>query len=450
MIFSNFNKIASNYERSILLRLADAGINSVLPKNFINKYVKVSKGSIIIKNKKFRIKNKRIFVIGAGKMANEMALEIEKIIGCRNIVYGIVSSNYIRKKPKKIIAHKATHPIPSISSFRGAKKIMEIKDKFKLNKKDLIISLISGGGSSLLCCPKDGISLEEKRNVIKLLIKCGASVHEITIIKKKISKIKGGKLAEYFYPTPIISLVVSDVIGDDLDVIASGPLTRDKSNSEDALNIMKKYNLLNKMPKNIIRIIKNGQNNRNQKFNHVHQFLLASNSIALEAIKKKAERMGIKVIIKRGVQGEARLVAKKLCEIKKSTNSALFVYGGETTVTLGNKFGKGGRNQEFIAAALKYFNCAKFNDFDFAIASIASDGVDFIKESCGGIIDKSSFNLAKKLGIDLNKHLKNHDTYSILSKMNSSLSTNGLTGTNVGDMMLFLFLKRQNVRNLRI
>ena len=440
MIFSNYEKIANNKERRMLLNLIDYGINNIKSKNLIKKFVKFENKKLIVKGGEFDIKNKRIFVIGAGKMSGEMAFELENIIGPDNITYGFINTNFIKNKPKKIILNKSDHPIPSLSGLNGAKKILEIKEKFNLNENDVIIALISGGGSSLLPYPVDEIPFKDKKKMIIELIKSGADGHEMPVLKKKISKIKGGKLAEYFYPTPIISLIVSDVTNNNIGSVASGPLTKDISTFKDALNIIKKYNLQDKLPKSVLDfILKNQDSSTKQKLEHVKQFLLANNESLINNIEDCAKKIGLKVIKIKNIQGESKKVAEHICNklndipINKPT---LIIYGGETTVTLNNNSGRGGRNQEFILSCLKYFNYNKFDNF--AIASIASDGMDYIKESCGAIIDKKSFYLVNKKKINLDEYLEKHDSHKILKKINSNLMS-GLTGVNVGDIMVFLF-----------
>ena len=443
MLFANYKSIACSIERRLLLSLVECGINSALPKNFMQRSIKFRKGILTAQKRKFDLRGKRIFVIGFGKMSNEMALEIEGIIGPENIEFGIVISNCIRKKPKKIIALEANHPIPSSKSVEAAKKIMSVKEKFRLGKNDFVIALVSGGGSSLMAYPAGDITLAEKKKTIGELIRSGANVHEITIIKKKISSIKGGKLAAHFYPAQILSLVVSDVVGNNFDVIASGPLARDNSSFSDALDIIKKYNLQNKIPTKIIDYIKKCKNESRNKFKHVAQILMASNETILDSIKEAAEKKGITVIKKGGIQGESQLVAKRICQSlnkHKIKCPILFIYGGETTVTISNNTGKGGRNQEFISACLKYLDHGKLKNYRWAAASVASDGVDFISESCGGIIDRMTIRELKRRNIDLDSYLKRHDSYNLLDTINSNLSTNGPTGTNVGDIMLFLYM----------
>jgi len=443
MIFNNYQKVANNRERKLILKLIGLGIDSVRPRNFMKKSLSCKENVIKVGGKEFDLKNKRIFVIGAGKMAGGMAIEIEKILGYENITHGIINTNFCEEKPKKITVNKADHPIPSLKGLRGAKKILEMKKKFNLGKKDFIITLISGGGSSLLPYPIDEISFDDKKKMIIELIKSGADVQEMTILKKKLSKVKGGKLAEYFYPTPILSLVVSDVVGDDLEVIASGPLTKDNSTFKDALDIIEKYNLRNKIPEKVERFLVENKNvSEKQNLSHVAQFILANNQNVIKTIKNCARNLGLKVEVIKNVKGESSSIAQDICnklnktEVKKPT---LFIYGGETTVTLGDSSGKGGRNQEFITSCLKHFNYKKFNNYNWAIASIATDGMDYIKESCGGIIDRNSFEIIEKNKINLDKYLHNHNSHSLLKKINSNLSTDGLTGINVGDVMLFLF-----------
>lgn len=440
MIFTNYNEIATTKDRKNILTLVDSGIKSILPKQFMRQNIKLVGEKLFVQDQGFSVKNKRIFVIGAGKAAVAMALELENILSDR-IVAGLVISNDKLSKTKKILIHHADHPVPSKKSTEGARKILALKNKYNINKKDLLIVLLSGGASSLMSLPLRGISLVEKVRIIKALINCGANVHETTILKKKISQVKGGKLAQFFKPTPIISLILSDVVGNDASVIASGPFAKDLTSHQQAIAVIEKYQIHKQVSKNVLSCLKKEQIlEQGNNFSHVRQFILADNNLLLKNLARLAKVDGLRAIIKNNIEGEAKEVANKICKqvfsqsIKKQS---LFLYGGETTVTLSVKHGKGGRNQEFILACLDYINKNNIKN-KWCIASIATDGIDFITESAGAIIDNSSLGLLKQKKYNLSAYLKKHDAYFLLNKFKSNVCVGHATGTNVCDIMLFL------------
>ncbi|MBI4118621.1 MAG: DUF4147 domain-containing protein [Parcubacteria group bacterium] len=446
IIFKNYEELATSPLRKKLLSLAHEGIQSALPKSFMREAVRVTPESLFVQEKEFPIKGKRIFVIGAGKASAAMAVELERIIGKERITAGVVISNDTIHIPEKIEIHEGDHPLPTERSVAGSEKVLALKQRFNIQGDDLVIALVSGGGSSLMSYPAEGISLEDKQKTIQALITSGENVHGITIIKKKISRIKGGKLAQHFYPTPIISLVLSDVVGNNLDVIASGPLAEDSSTYADALRIIDKRNMREKIPETVLAYLERNKDidSKDDEFSHVRHHILADNDRVLQKIKERAQGEGLDVVVRSHVQGEAREVAYELCnlvhehEIKRPT---LFLFGGETTVTLDYPHKKGGRNQEFVLACLQHLQSQPFEG-EWCVASVGTDGIDFIPESAGGIIDAHSLRLLEEKGLDpaISSFLESHKANRLLSQINSNIHVGHPTGTNVCDIMMFLVL----------
>src|SRR3989344_2850174 len=413
--FSNYKELATSPLRKRVLGWADSGIRAALPEEFMHKRIRLESDTLYINNQYVPIKNKRVFIIGAGKASVAMAVELEKILGKERIYAGVVLSNDTVNIPEKIEVHHADHPIPTERSVQGADKILSFKEKYAIGVDDLIIALVSGGGSSLMARPVSDILLSDKQKTVEALIKSGGNVHEITVIKKKSSHIKGGKLAQHFFPTPILSLVLSDVVGNNLDVISSGPFAEDFSTFDDALRIISERGIEEAIPHNVLAFLeKNKGNDTRGEFGHVRHEVLADNATALENIRTLAEKEGITVVVESKVQGEARNVAYTLCSSIHRvpiTKPTLFLFGGETTVTLDHPHKKGGRNQEFILAALQYLNIRPFSG-KWCVASIGTDGIDFIEDSTGGIIDEDSLRLAKEKGLDvaISSFLEKHKT----------------------------------------
>ena len=442
-VFSNHEELTTSSSRRKLLQWAHEGIQGALPLHFMRRSVSFEDGVLSVKDQKIPIKGKRVFVIGAGKASGAMAVELEHILGAGNITAGVVLTNDVEDRPRKIELVETDHPVPSERSVEGARKILALKEKFKINENDIIIALVSGGGSSLMAYPAEGISLKDKQKTIEALIASGGNVHEITIVKKKISRIKGGKLGRHFYPTPIVSLVLSDVVGNNLDVISSGPFAEDRSTVADTLSIIHKRKIEGKIPEAVLDFLEKHKDEETGcgGFDHVQHEILADNNTVLETIESLAKNEGLDVIVEPHIQGEAREVAYVLCSdihAKKITRPTLFLYGGETTVTLDYPHKKGGRNQEFVLACLQYMQARPFHG-DWCIASVGTDGIDFVEDSAGGIIDNNSLQVAKEKGLmpAISSFLENHKTGRFLSEINSNIHVGKPTGTNVGDIIMF-------------
>ena len=340
---------------------------------------------------------------------------------------------------------EAGHPVPDENGLRGTEEIIKIlKD---MNENTLVVCLISGGGSALLVSPYEGISLVEKQKITELLLKAGADINELNTVRKHISKVKGGRLAEIAYPAKVISLILSDVIGDRLDVIASGPTAPDKTTFNDALKVLEKYRLIDKAPGSIIEVLQKGAEGfinetpkeGNTIFDNVENIIIANNRKALEAAKEKAESLGFKPeIISSEVAGEAKNVGKRLADIARSkrSNSSnrlnCLISGGETTVTVkGN--GLGGRNMELALAFAIEIEGIK----GITLLSAGTDGTDGPTDAAGAIVDGKTVRKARAIGLNPEEYLNNNDSYNFFKKIDG-LFTTGPTGTNVMDIQIMV------------
>lgn len=439
-LVKNYTAVATSPEKHSLLKWFEAGMRSVLPSSLMRENIRISGDTLFVQNRPFPLANRRIFVIGAGKAAPGMAKAIEDVLGPERITAGIIVSNESTVRPHSIEVHEADHPLPSERSVTGSRKILDLKTKYDVGEKDLVIALISGGGSSLLAHPASGVTLSDKQKMIELLIRSGANVHEMTVLKKKISSVKGGRLAQHFYPTQIISLILSDVVGNDLTVIASGPLVYDETTIDDVFHIIDAYDLRPALPKSITEFFESRAEKEENvlPFGHVSHALLGDNDTALRAIKTAAENDGVRVHVQSHIEGEAGEVARAICadiSKRKIRKPTLFLYGGETTVKLPKIHGVGGRNQEFVLSCLEYLRANPLTA-PWALASLGTDGVDFIPEAAGALADSGTIERADEKGIDFAHALATHDSYPVLRDLGAIVSTGGPTGTNVGDVMM--------------
>ncbi|MBN2127771.1 MAG: DUF4147 domain-containing protein [Candidatus Diapherotrites archaeon] len=453
MNFENRTKLESSNSRKKVLELLETGIQRVLPENALKGQISFNeeKKELIIQGKKFSVKG-RIFVIGAGKASSEMAKAVEEILGTKNIEAGIINCNMGFNLTKKIEIHKASHPVPDENGLIGTKKMLELKEKYSINENDLILCLMSGGGSSFMVAPQAGITLEELIKTNQILVKEVSEIHKINTIRKHYSKVKGGKLAQFFAPAKIISLIISDVIGDDLSFIASGPSVQDKTTFADALKIIQESKIEEKLPSSVYNYIKNNAgktvNETPKQLTNSFPFLIATNKQALKAMQEKASELGLNAVIDSDtVKGNSQETAEKIALMISSEKTSftekeipekpcVILMGGETTVKITGKAGKGGRNQELSLRVLNEIH--KLNQKNkFVFASIGTDGADFIDDAAGGIIDSNSMQEIKEKKLDLNKFIENHDSFNLLTKINGLLAT-GKTGTNTCDLMILL------------
>lgn len=372
-----------------------------------------------------------VFVIGAGKATAEMARAIEKVLGARVTGGQINVKDGHTAKLRRVKINECSHPIPDERGVAGARRIAEIAQQ--AGADDLVLCLISGGASALLPLPSRGITLAEKQKTTRLLLACGANIHEINCVRKHLSAIKGGRLAQLAYPATLLTLILSDVIGDDLDAIGSGPTVPDRSTIADARAICAKYGIDvdfeagAETPKPGDRI-----------FAKVTNVLVGSNALAVQAAEKEARRLGFHtMVLSSSVQGEAREVARVHAAIAKEIRThgrplptpACVISGGEPTVTLRGK-GLGGRNQEFaLAAAIDIAGLR-----DVAILSAGTDGTDGPTDAAGAVVDGAT---ATRTDLNPAEYLRNNDSYRFLEATGDLIRT-GPTGTNVADVQLIL------------
>lgn len=436
-----------------LLEIFKHGVSSVQPNNILDNFIKVkSKKIIVTEGSKQKIYSKinRVFPVCIGKASVDMAKKIKKIFKVSNfkIEKGILIVNKENfSKVKGFKCFSSGHPIPNRNGLDAS--IFLENYLGKLEKNDLVLIFISGGGSALAPYPVDGISLEEKIIINKILLESGANIKEINIVRKHLSKLKGGNLVKICNPAYVHSFILSDVIGDDLSSIASGMTTYDNSTFRDVKKILNKYKIWTKIPKNIKNHINNGEKKKeletpeknNQIFRKTNNTLIGSNNLCLNNMKNLCKKYNInsKIWFK-NIDGDVKKISKKFSnnikKIKYKT-PVLLISGGETTVKVNGK-GKGGRNQEFalyFAIEMKKINPSK----SFIILSAGTDGRDGPTNAAGGILNEGSLEKIKNKKVNLKKELLNNNSYQVLKKINSLVIIDG-TNTNVADVQLiYLF-----------
>lgn len=424
----NAEKLAVNQARRAVLAMAEAGLQAVDTRAATRASIKFEDNRLRVNDQTYSlVGTKRIFLVGVGKCAIEAAAALEEILGPKlfdGIVLGIDDGE--TSKLKKIKVLLGTHPMPTEKNVAATKAIVAMLDS--LTEEDLVIIIVSGGGSTLLCLPEAGASCVEEGLVLKQLFRAGADIRDINTIRKHLSLARGGYLAKYAYPAQVISLIFSDVPGNDIEFIASGPTVKDMTTVQDAKNILAKYGIitLNGSGRGLIETPK-----EDKYFQGVQNILLVSNNLALRAMADKAQEFGYApAICTDHLTGEAREVGiRVLAELKTAAPKSVRLYGGETTVTIKGQ-GQGGRSQELALVALHSIEPGE------VIMAFASDGRDNT-DAAGAICDTMIKEQAAKLGLDPNAFLQNNDSYTFFEKTGGHIIT-GYTGSNVSDLLIAL------------
>jgi hydroxypyruvate reductase len=376
----------------------------------------------------------RVIVIGAGKAAAQMAAAVEAQWG--DAVEGLVVTRYGHAEGvslRKIGVVEASHPVPDQAGLDATRRIMDLLSG--LTPNDLVLSLISGGGSALLCQPIDGISLDDKQELTRALLACGATIGEMNVIRQRLSQVKGGRLAALAAPAKIVTLFISDVPGDDAETVASGPTVRIPPHLESAETILARYNII---PNTRVAAALASQASRLPETGDLQAHMVASPRQSLEAAARYLESQGYTtLILSDRIEGEAREVGKALTAIAMSADflgkaPLALISGGETSVTLrGN--GRGGRNAEFALGVAIALRGAR----NISCLAADTDGIDGSEDNAGAYVDGESFNAMKAAGVDPFAALTMNDAWGAFNAIDSLFVT-GPTGTNVNDLRIFL------------
>lgn len=388
-----------------------------------------------------------VYVVGAGKAGAMMAGAMESILGDR-LAGGVVNVKYGHTTPlRRVELIEAGHPIPDAAGVAGAEKIAGLLER--LEEDDLVFCLLSGGGSALMPLPVEGVTLAEKQAVTGRLLQCGATINEINTIRKHISRVKGGRLARLASPARVVSLVLSDVIGDPLDVIASGPTVPDGSTYSDCRAILGRYKLENELPPSVIRHLDAGMRGTEPEtpgpgdpiFDRAQNVMIANNRQALDTARTEAEKRGYNtLVLSSSIDGETREIARVYSAMAREIvqhgdpvrSPACVISGGETTVTLtGN--GKGGRNQEFVLAAVAGIEGLERT----VVFSAGTDGTDGPTDAAGAVADGQTLARAAEKGLAADACLDDNDAYHFFEPLGDLVIT-GPTHTNVMDLRLLL------------
>jgi len=421
-LIKNFNSLATSSLRKVCLEIIEEGLDSIQPEKIVQKNISIINSVLKIQNTQLNLKDfNRIFLLGFGKGSAGISKHIEKMLG------NFLTKGYVvdveQEKFTNIKFTQGTHPLPSKTNLLFTKKTIEQLNN--LTMKDLAIVIINGGGSALLELPYK-VSLEKLIETNNALLKSGSDIIDMNIVRKHVSIVKGGGLAKLLYPAKIVSLIASDVPGNDLSTIASGPTVRDPSTKEEAFEVLKKYNLWKQLHLSKDDFLETPKEDK--YFKNVSNILILSNQTALLAMQQKAKELGFNAkIVSDKFQAEAQFTGKLLVE-HAAPYTALLV-GGETTVKVKGK-GIGGRNQEVVLGALPYI------DSQTILASFDSDGWDN-SSFAGAIGDYQTLGKAKNLNLNPQEFLESNNTFSFFEKTGDGIIT-GRLPSNVSDLIIVI------------
>jgi glycerate-2-kinase len=457
--------------RALAERIWRAGLDGVAPRRLIDNSVAIREDMLEVKGiaapdgvpATFDLDAyDNIYLIAFGKAAPGMAAAMIDVLE-RRLLAGVVVARpgeggaIVRASGVRVI--EAPHPQPDLRSSEAAREILSLA--YAASDRDLLIVLLSGGGSAQVALPLPGITLEDKSRIARDLMLRGAGITELNIIRKHLSAVKGGRLAEAAYPTGVVTIAISDVIGDDPATIASGPFFWDSSTYEDARHILEEFELWEDAPAAIKKIIESGQaglipetpKKGHPAFERVSSFVVGNNAVAIEAARREAEKLGFETQVATAPdQGEARIAAKAsadrlldLAAARKgpagdSGRPICVLSGGELTVQVRGR-GRGGRNQEFALALLAELERSDrafvLEDCDWLAASLGTDGIDGNSDAAGAWISSTNWRRSRELGLDMQAYLDDNDSYGFFSRAGGLIVT-GPTGTNVMDIRLLL------------
>ena len=437
--------------RADAARIWKAALLSVDPEEAVRKVVKRQGEILRIGRRQFQLKKiRKLWILGAGKAAAPMGQALERILG-KYISGGILVTKYGHSLPlKRLEIFEAGHPLPDANGRAAASRMLTLLRE-EIGPDDLAICVLSGGASALLVSPAENISLKDKLQCTQLLLNCGANIHEMNAVRKHLSRVKGGGMARLIAPTRTVSLILSDVVGDDVTTIASGPMAPDPTTFADCLQILRKFEVLERVPASVRRCFELGAAGKLEEtpkvgdpaFIKSESIIVGSNAQACTAAARMAKRLGYHATVLtsrlEGDTGEAarfhmNIAWEILSHRRPIRRPACIISGGETTVQVTGK-GKGGRNQEFTLRCVS--ELARL-PVPCVVASVGTDGTDGPTDAAGAIADTATYSRSLKFGDQfLNESLNNNDSYRFFHCLNDLIIT-GPTRTNVMDLRIVM------------
>ncbi|MCJ2164467.1 MULTISPECIES: glycerate kinase [unclassified Pseudodesulfovibrio] len=439
-------------QKAHLLKIVEMALEAVAPAPALRAALALEDDKLTVGGRTYDLSaHDRIFLTGAGKASAAMAHTMEDILGDR-LHRGIVATKYGHGlELEKTVVMEAGHPVPDRAGELASRRMLELARE--TTKHDLVFCLLSGGASAIIPAPRQPVSLADKQATTGSLLGCGATINEINAIRKHLSRFKGGHFAKALEPSTVITLIISDVVGDHLDVIGSGPTAPDDSSFLDCRTILDKYRLCGHMPDAVVKAVNDGcaglvpetRKAGDSCFDRVHNVIVAGNAMALNGAAQAARKLGYTpVVVDSAMEGEARDVAARLVRLAQgycrgqhgSGEPVCLLAGGETTVTIRGK-GKGGRNQELaLAAAVEIAQMGKMGE-RLAILSLGTDGTDGPTDAAGAMAFPDTVARSGPLAQAARTYLEDNNAYAFLADAGTLVMT-GPTRTNVMDVVAVL------------
>jgi len=416
------------------------------------------RAKLIVGNRRFDLRRfRRVFLCAFGKAAPALAQGAMSVLGERVTEGIVVGPPFMTPGAEKLRFLPAAHPLPDERSVRAAEAILDLARG--AGADDLLVVLVSGGGSAQAALPIPGVALEEKRSLTDALLRAGAGIHELNAVRRRLSAFKGGKLALAAFPASVLGLILSDVVGNDLSVIASGPTVPDAAAPDEAKNVLMKYGLWEEAPESVRHALEEGDaarsGGRDPGFDRVVNVIIGDNGAALAAAKKEAERLGFRVfVLTASDHGEAREAARRyaalleILSVQRGGGRPLcLIAGGELTVTVRGP-GRGGRNQEFVLASLVEMGRRFRSGGEWLIASLGTDGIDGTTDAAGAWAGPEVAERAAALSLDAVAFLEANDSHGFFERTGGLIVT-GPTRTNVMDLRLLLYAPPKRLASRR-
>lgn len=452
----NDRPMANNRLRSAIEKIYRAALAAVDPSRAVKRFLSLEGRRLQAGRRSYNLNDfRKVYLLGVGKAGVPMARAVEEVLGEWLVSGFVVVKSAAGAKLKKTALREARHPEPDERGLAAAREMLQFADS-NLTREDLLLMVISGGGSALLPAPAEGVSLSDKQAVTRALLHCGATIQEMNAIRKHLSRIKGGRLLEHANGCEVVAMMLSDVVGDDMASIASGPTSPDPTTFADCLEIIQRYEIREQLPATVVEHLENGARESShpghsretpkpgdKRFQRVHNAVIANNFLALEAAAAKSRSLGFEpIILSSSVYGNnsdvARFNVAMAREILKTGNPTsppcCLISGGETTLQVKGA-GKGGRNQEFALWCAR--EIAEWGDAPVLFASVGSDGCDGPTDAAGALAAPDTAQRARDLRLSIKEHLERNDSYHFFKKLGDLIIT-GDTQTNVMDFQIVL------------
>ena len=435
--------------RPALDKVLQAALAAVEPGQAVRRFVSRDDDRLIVGDRAYRLADfRRVVVIGAGKASAPMAAAVEEVVGDRLPIEGSVTVRYGNSAPTRHVRiREGGHPVPDSACAEGTQAIVELMED--IDERDLVVCVISGGGSALLTLPDDDLSLDDLQRTTDALLRSGATINEFNVVRKHLDAVKGGGLARLAAPARLVTLMLSDVVGNPLDAIASGPTVADTSTWSDAAAVFDRYDLWDRVPASVARRLRAGvagdlpdtPKPGDPLFERTQAVIVGSNLLACQAAASAASDAGFStLVLTTYVEGEAREVSRVLAGLLREVDASghplqrpcCLIAGGETTVTIRGG-GRGGRNQELALSAAFSLQGTR----DVLLASVGTDGSDGPTDAAGAFVDGTTLDRARALGLDAARYLADNDSYTFFDRLGDLIRT-GPTNTNVNDLYVLL------------